>query len=198
MQWFHSILFTKFDKKVMLIYECRCLAIRSRYIESKKHIMKDIKISEHLSLAEICKSATATRLHIDNEPKEEHLNNAKIWAEHIFEPIRKHFGVPIGVISMFRCKTLNSAVGGSKTSEHLTASAGDLDQDGMNHGVSNKDVFEWAKKNLNFNQMIWEFGNDKNADWIHISYNCAEGAIQKKQILRASKSNGKTMYTVMK
>ncbi len=120
--------------------------------------MRDMKISAHLSLAEMCASATGTRLKISNEPDEKVISNMKIWAEHIFEPIRNHFNVPIAVISGFRCPKLNTAVGGSKTSEHVTGSAGDLDQDGMNKGVSNKDVFEFAKKNLNFNQMIWEFG----------------------------------------
>ena len=152
-----------------------------------------MKLSEHLSLAEVTKSNTAKRLGIDNTPTAEHLANLKLVAEKIFEPIRNHFGKPINVSSGYRSKALNEATpGSSATSQHCSGEALDLDQDEMNTGVTNKMVFDYIKNNLNFDQLIWEFGTDANPDWVHVSYEST--GRQRKQILRAVRVNGKTAY----
>ncbi|MFY8161500.1 MAG: D-Ala-D-Ala carboxypeptidase family metallohydrolase [Candidatus Kapaibacteriota bacterium] len=152
-----------------------------------------MQLSTHLSLAEFIVSDNAKRHGIDNTPTPEHLENAKILANKIFEPIRLKFGKPIYLSSGYRSKLLNGVTkGASKTSEHCTAEAMDLDQDGRGNHITNKEVFDYIKDNLEFNQLIWEFGTDKNPDWVHASYS-ANGK-QKKQILKAIRVNGKPKY----
>jgi hypothetical protein len=151
-----------------------------------------MQLSEHLSLAVVTRSDMAKRRGISNMPTPEHLENFKKLAENIFEPIFKHFGVPIFVSSGYRSKALNTAIGGSLSSQHCLGQALDLDMDGTKNGVTNKMVFDYIKANLNFDQLIWEFGTKDNPDWVHVSYN--PSGKQRKQILRAIKSGGKTAY----
>jgi zinc D-Ala-D-Ala carboxypeptidase len=153
-----------------------------------------MQISKHLSLAEVSRSETAKRRGINNTPTGEHLANFKKLAENIFEPIREHFGVPIIISSGYRSKELNSAIGGSLTSQHCQGEAIDIDMDGTS--ITNAQIFNYIKDNLNFDQMIWEFGTDKNPDWVHVSYESS--GKQRKQILKAVKSGGKTSYVPYK
>lgn len=150
-----------------------------------------MKISEHLSLAEVTRSETAKRKGISNNPTAEHLENFKLLAENVFEKIRNHFGVPIHISSGYRSKELNSAIGGSQTSQHSKGQAIDIDMDGSGDGVTNADVYNFIKDNLEYDQLIWEFGNDKNPDWVHVSYSKDKN---RKQRLKAVKKNGKTSY----
>jgi hypothetical protein len=151
-----------------------------------------MKLSEHLNLAEVTRSDSAKRKGIDNTPTPEHLENFKKLAQNIFEPIRKHFGVPIMISSGYRSKALNTAIGGSLTSQHCSGEAIDIDMDGTANGVTNKMVFDYIKSNLNFDQLIWEFGTKDAPDWVHVSFEST--GKQRKQILRAIKSGGKTAY----
>jgi zinc D-Ala-D-Ala carboxypeptidase len=151
-----------------------------------------MQISKHLSLAEVSRSETAKRRGISNTPTAEHLENFKKLAENIFEPIREHFGVPIHISSGYRSKELNSAINGSLSSQHCTGEAIDIDMDGSTNGVSNKMVFDFIKDNLDFDQLIWEFGNDSNPDWVHVSYETSRK--QRKQVLKAIRVNGATKY----
>jgi hypothetical protein len=155
-----------------------------------------MQISKHLSLAEVSRSETAKRKGINNTPSGEHLENFKKLAENIFEPIREHFAVPIHISSGYRSKELNASIGGASSSQHCSGEAIDIDMDGSSSGVSNADVFKYIKDNLNFDQLIWEFGSDSNPDWVHVSYE-ATGK-QRKQILKAVKSGGKTSYVPFK
>ena len=152
-----------------------------------------MKLSEHLSLKEFIKSNTATRLGIDNTPTDEHLENAKILAKEIFEPIRNHFDVPIGVSSGYRSEELNDAVKGSSSSQHCKAEALDLDAD-MFGKITNKEIFDFVRTNLKFTQLIWEFGTDSEPDWVHIGYNPDN---LKCQVLKAYKEGKKTKYKSM-
>jgi zinc D-Ala-D-Ala carboxypeptidase len=151
-----------------------------------------MRLSENLLLSEVIRSESAKRLGIDNMPKGEHLINLKLLAKNIFQPIRDHFKVPIHISSGYRSPALNSAVKGSLTSQHCSGEALDIDMDGSPHGVTNKMVFDYIKDNLNFDQIIWEFGTPANPDWVHVSYS-ASGK-QRKQVLRAVKVKGKTIY----
>jgi zinc D-Ala-D-Ala carboxypeptidase len=151
-----------------------------------------MQISKHLSLAEVSRSETAKRKGINNTPSGEHLENFKKLADNIFEPIREHFGVPIHISSGYRSKELNSAIGGSATSQHCSGEAIDIDMDGSASGITNAQVFNFIKDNLHFDQLIWEFGSNSNPDWVHVSYETT--GKQRKQILKAVKSNGKTAY----
>ena len=151
-----------------------------------------MQLSAHLSLAEVTRSDSAKRKGISNQPTPEHIENFKKLAEKVFEPIRKHFGVPIHISSGYRSKALNEAIGGSLTSQHCSGEAIDIDMDGSASGVSNADVFKYIKDHLEFDQLIWEFGTDKNPDWVHVSYESS--GKQRKQILKAVKVGGKTAY----
>ena len=150
-----------------------------------------MKISQHLDLVEVTRSETAKRRGISNEPTPEHLENFKILAENVFEKMRVHFGVPIRISSGYRSKALNTAIGGSLTSQHCKGEAIDIDMDGSSSGVTNKMLYDYIKDNLEFDQLIWEFGTDANPDWVHVSYSKVKN---RKQKLKAIKSNGKTSY----
>lgn len=141
------------------------------------------KISEHISYTEATKSVTAIKKNIDNTPDDQTLDRMKYVAKEIFEPIREHFGVPIMVTSFYRCPKLNKAIGGSSTSEHVYGSAMDLDADVLGM-ITNKDIFDYIKDNLTFNQLIWEFGTDKEPEWVHVS--CKKEG-NKNEIIRAYK-----------
>ena len=156
-----------------------------------------MNISENLTLSEVTNSMTAKRLGINNNPTPEHLANLKLVAEKVFEPIRKHFGKAIKVSSGYRSAALNAATpGSSSTSQHCSGEALDLDQDTTGTGITNKMVFDYIKDNLEFDQLIWEYGTDQNPDWVHVSYE-SKGK-QRKQILRCKRVNGRPSYTKYK
>jgi hypothetical protein len=151
-----------------------------------------MKLSQHLSLSEVTRSESAKRNGISNMPTEQHIANFKLLAEKVFEPVRVHFGVPIHISSAYRSIELNRVVKGSLTSQHCTGEAIDVDMDGSPSGVTNKMVFDYIKDNLEFDQLIYEFGDSKNPDWVHVSYEST--GRQRKQVLRAVRANGKTTY----
>jgi hypothetical protein len=151
-----------------------------------------MKLSEHLDLSEVIRSESAKRNGISNMPTEQHIANFKLLADKIFEPIRAHFRCPIHISSGYRSIELNRAVKGSLTSQHCQGEAIDIDMDGTPNGVTNKMVFDFIKNNLEFDQLIWEFGTNENPDWVHVSYEST--GRQRKQVLKAIRSNGSTQY----
>ena len=148
------------------------------------------KISKHISYKEATRSITALRLGIDNKPFEYELGNMKAVAENIFEPLRKWVGGAIKVTSFFRSEKLNKAIGGSATSQHCQGRAIDIDD--VYGYKTNAEMFHYIKDNLDFDQIIWEFGTDNNPDWIHVSYVSNER--NRGRVLKAIKENGKTKY----
>jgi hypothetical protein len=151
-----------------------------------------MNLSYHLTLEEATKSATAIRKGIYNLPVDEHLAALVNTANKIFEPIRNHFNVPIGVSSGYRSKDLNEAIGGSKTSQHCKGEALDIDAD-MYGSITNKQIFDFIRDNLDFDQLIYEFGTDIEPNWVHVSIK--QFGDQRKQILRASRVGGKVHYS---
>lgn len=151
------------------------------------------KISEHISYKEAVRSDTADRLNIINIPGETELDNMSTISEKIFEPLRSHVGGPIRINSFFRSVELNKAIGGSSTSQHCKGQAFDLDD---SYGcMSNAEMYKFVKDNLDFDQMIWEFGDDENPNWIHISYVSQEK--NRNRCLKAWKEHGRTRYTII-
>lgn len=149
-----------------------------------------MNISEHISLKEAVRSNTAARLNIHNFPDNDTLVTMQITAEHIFEPLRNHFNEPIYVSSFYRSPELNTAIGGSKKSQHCLGEAIDIDD--VYSKATNADFFYYIKDRLEFDQLIWEFGNDENPNWIHASYRLGENRMR---VLKAYKNkNGKTKY----
>lgn len=149
-----------------------------------------MQISKHITLEEACKSATADKLGIvNNNPSLNIINNMKLLAEKIFEPVRAHFKAPIKITSMYRGQQLNNHIKGSITSQHCTGEAMDID----NVKPTNKEIFDCIKDNLDFDQLIWEFGTKDNPEWVHVSYEST--GKQRNQVLRAEKINGKIVYS---
>ena len=144
-----------------------------------------MRLTAHFSLVEFIRSESAKRHGVSNQPTPEHLENIKILCERVLEPIRIKFG-PINLSSGYRSKVLNHYIGGSLKSQHCEGKAADIDMDGMG-SVTNKEIFEYIKYNLEFDQLINEF----NYSWVHVSYNLGKN---RNQILDALKVNNKTVY----
>lgn len=151
------------------------------------------KISKHVSYKEGVYSRTAERLGLKNDPSSDHLANMKLIAEKVFEPLREHVGSPIKINSFYRGPELNAAIGGSAKSQHCHGQAIDIDDTYGN--MSNADMYKYIKENLDYDQMIWEFGDDTNPSWVHVSYVSPE--TNRKRCLKAYKKNGKTKYRVI-
>lgn len=147
-------------------------------------------ISKHISMKEATKSITALRLGIDNTPNGDAISNMKEIAEKVFEPLRAWVGGAIKVNSFYRSPALNEAIGGSSRSQHCKGQAIDID-DVYGH-KTNAEMFTFIKDELSFDQMIWEFGNEDNPDWVHVSYVSEEK--NRNRILKAVRDDGKTKY----
>ena len=138
-------------------------------------------------------SDTAKRKGIENYPENtSHIDNMRLLAENIFQPIREAFCVPIFVSSGYRSIQLNIAIGGSSsTSQHMRGEAMDLDADRYGK-ITNSQIFNFIKDGLDFDQLIWEYGDSENPDWVHVSYK-SDG--NRKQILKVKRVNGKGVYS---
>ena len=147
-------------------------------------------ISKHISYHEGTYSRTAERRDLDNTPNKEQLKCMKEVAENLFEPLRKWVGGPIKINSFFRGEPVNTAIGGSTRSQHMKGQAIDID-DTFKH-KTNAEMYHYIKDNLDFDQMIWEFGTDKNPNWLHISW--VSHRPNRKKLTIAKKVNGRTKY----
>jgi len=152
-----------------------------------------MKISDHITYAEAIHSNTAKRKGIDNTPSEVQVLSMKLLAEKIFEPLRKWVGGPIKVNSFFRSVTLNEAIGGAASSQHCKGQAIDIDD--VYSYKTNAEMYKWIQGNLDYDQMIWEFGTDTQPNWVHISYVSKEE--NRNKCLKAYKENRKTKYKVI-
>ena len=152
-----------------------------------------MSISKHISYKEGVYSRTATRLGIKNNPNAEQMENMITIAEEVFEPLRAYVGGPIKINSFFRSPELNKAIGGSTKSQHCHGQAIDLDD--TFGRCTNAEMFEFIKKHLDFDQIIWEFGDEDNPDWVHVSYVSPEQ--NRNRCLQAYKENGKTNYKII-
>ena len=147
-------------------------------------------ISKHISDKEGVYSRTAQRLDINNTPTKQHKENMVKIAEEVFEPLRMYVGGPIKINSFYRSPELNKAIGGSIKSQHCQGQAIDLDD--TFGRATNAEMFEFVKEHLDFDQMIWEFGNNNNPDWVHVSYVSPQQ--NRNRCLKAYKKEGKTCY----
>ena len=147
-------------------------------------------ISDHVSYKEGTYSATALRRGLDNTPNDEQLKCMEDVAENVFEPLRKWVGGPIKINSFFRGEPVNTAIGGSKASQHMKGQAMDLDD--TFRRKTNAEMYYYIKDNLDFDQLIWEFGDDDNPNWIHVSY--VSHRPNRKKLTVAIRVNGKTKY----
>ena len=142
-----------------------------------------MNLSAHVTLAEFENSPTATTHGINNKMNESQIASAKLLCENVFEPLRIYLNTPIQISSGFRSLQLNKMIKGSSTSQHTKGEAMDLQ-------IGSKG-FNFIKDKLEFDQLIWEFGNDENPSWVHVSFSSKN----RKQVLKATKKNGKTIYS---
>ena len=142
-----------------------------------------MNLSAHVTLAEFQDSSTATTHGINNKMSEFQIASAKLLCENVFEPLRSYLNTPIKISSGFRSVQLNKMIKGSSTSQHTKGEAMDLQ-------IGAKG-FNFIKDKLEFDQLIWEFGNDENPSWVHVSFSSKN----RKQVLKATKKNGKTIYS---
>lgn len=151
------------------------------------------RISKHITYKEAVRSNTALRLNINNIPNDYEISNMVGIASNVFEPLREYVGGPIKINSMFRSEALNRAIGGSSRSQHCQGRAIDLD-DTFGY-KTNAEMFNYIKDNLNFDQLIWEFGDDTNPDWIHVSF--VSNDENRGRVLQAKIINGKKTYKII-
>jgi zinc D-Ala-D-Ala carboxypeptidase len=154
------------------------------------------KICKYLTIGEVIRSESAKRNGISNMPTAEHLENMKALGTNVFDKVREHIGKPIGLSSGYRSEALNNAIkGSSKTSQHCKGEAVDIDAD-IHGGTTNKEIFDFIRLNLDFDQLIWEFGTYEQPDWVHVSYKRNGG--NRKSILKAVRVNGEPKYLAWK
>ena len=142
-----------------------------------------MNLSKHVTLSEFQDSSTATTHGINNKMSESQIASAKLLCENVFEPLRSYLNTPIKISSGFRSVQLNKMIKGSSTSQHTKGEAMDIKIDAKG--------FHFIKDKLDFDQLIWEFGNDENPQWVHVSFSSKN----RKQVLKATKKNGKTIYS---
>jgi zinc D-Ala-D-Ala carboxypeptidase len=143
-----------------------------------------MNLSKHITLAEFENSPTATTHGINNKMNESQIASAKLLCENVFEPLRLYLNIPIKISSGFRSVQVNRKIGGSTSSQHCKGEAMDIKIDAKG--------FYFIKDKLEFDQLIWEFGNDEQPSWVHVSY---KKSGNRKQVLKATKRNGKTIYS---
>jgi len=142
-----------------------------------------MNLSAHVTLKEFQASGLATLRNLNNEMNETQIASAKLLCENVFEPLRIYLNTPIQISSGFRSVQVNKMIKGSLSSQHCKGEAMDLQ-------IGSKG-FNFIKDKLEFDQLIWEFGNDENPSWVHVSYSSKN----RKQVLKATKKNGKTIYS---
>ena len=142
-----------------------------------------MNLSKHVTLEEFQNSPTATTHGIKNEMSLSQIESAKLLCENVFEPLRIHLNIPIKISSGYRSPQLNKMIKGSLSSQHCKAEAMDIK-------IGAKGC-NFIKDKLDFDQLIWEFGNDENPSWVHVSFSSKN----RKQVLKATKKNGKTIYS---
>ena len=134
-----------------------------------------MKLTEHFTLEELVRSSKAEEMKVNNMEGVS-IDKLKKVAD-LLEVIRAAFGAPIWVSSGYRCKKVNDAVGGSKTSQHLLCEAADIK---ACKGHTNKELFEKIKslissKKIEVGQLIWEYGTKENPAWVHVSLKRTNG-----------------------
>jgi hypothetical protein len=146
-----------------------------------------MNLSKNLTLEEV----TRTNTGLPNVPGPAEVRALRLVAKMVFQPLRDALGVPIAVTSGYRSTRVNKAVGGSRTSAHTRGEALDLDAHVLG-GTTNRAIFEWLLQNVEFDQLIWEYGDPDEPAWVHVGYRATGN---RREVLKVSKLNGKTVYT---
>lgn len=149
-----------------------------------------MRIGKYIDLSDLTSSDTATRLHIDQTPSQDVIDALTNVVKFVYDPVCDHLGT-VRINSGYRSKELNHAIGGSTTSQHCKGEALDLSFNGIKSVNTNSTIFYYIFHNLEFDQLIWEFGTDKNPQWVHVSYSTK---FNRKEVLKSTKVGGRTSY----
>lgn len=151
--------------------------------------LKD-KVSDKFTLADVVRSQTAVQMKYDEQftPPQPIIDAAANLCKMILDRIP----YPFSISSFYRCDRLNKRIGGSLTSDHRLGRSVDID---TQNNANNAEIFNWIRQHCEFDQLIWEFGNDENPDWVHVSHR-KNGC--RNQVLRAVRENGRVKYITMK
>lgn len=117
-------------------------------------------LSKNFTLEEL----TVTNSKLPNKPNEEQIQSLKNLVKNVLQPLRDIYGKPIKVNSGFRSFAVNKTIGGATTSQHCKGEAADLDC------TDNSELFSIIREHLDFDQLIWESGDDIQPNWVHVSY----------------------------
>ena len=149
------------------------------------------KLSNHFTVGEVIASPTAEKYKINNEPSAAQWVRIKLLIEKVLEPTRVALGHPFVVNSIFRSKLLNQRVKGAGSSQHCANNGAAADIECPELG--NEVLFNYLLTNSDFDQLIWEYGNNKSPDWVHISY--VSPGLNRKQVLKCiADKNGNPNY----
>ena len=150
-----------------------------------------MQLSKNFTVAELSRSEAATRKGVDNTPPPEAVENLRALCEKVLQPLRDHMGKPMRVNSAYRGPEANKAVGGSKTSQHMTGEAADIEFDGFDNKLLAQKIVDLK---LPFDQLILEFykPGDPNSGWVHVSHK--RSGKQRGEVIRAVTKDGKTVY----
>ena len=120
------------------------------------------KLGKYFSLDEL----TVTHENLDNTPGPTARKNLKVLVDNLLDPLREMINEPISVNSGFRTLAVNKAIGGAQKpiSQHTKGEAADIEC------FDNAKLFQVIREHFQFDQLIWEKGNDRQPDWVHVSY----------------------------
>ena len=135
------------------------------------------------------KELTRTNKPIENIPTIKEVENLEFLVDLILDPAREKLRKPITVSSGFRNPEVNRAVWGSSTSQHLKGEAADLTC------YDNKKLFEIIRQQGRFDQLIWEYGTDREPAWVHVS--ASKYGRNRREVLRCKRINGEPSYIRM-
>jgi len=149
-------------------------------------------LSKNFSLAELCKSQTAIRMGLNNNPTDDQTENLRLLCERVLQPVRDHFNDIVTISSGFRTEILSNKIGSSSKSQHCKGEAADFEI----FGTPNNELADWIKENLMFDQLILEYytPGEPNSGWVHVSYTKEINSNRKEYLMAIRDSNGKTQY----
>ena len=142
-----------------------------------------MQLSKNFKLSEFEASATGSRLGIVNKIPADYVPNVQALVDHVLQPLADATGWTTDISSGYRNPTLNKAVGGVPSSQHLVGKAADTKHRTKQRGQIPR--VEVARKvlelGLPFDQMILY------PTFVHISYN---GGRNRRQVLYNSSYKG--------
>lgn len=120
------------------------------------------KLGKYLSLEEL----TVTHENMNNTPEPTARKNLKVLVDNLLDPLREMIHEPKALNSGYRTLAVNKAVGGAQNPiiQHTKGEAADIEC------FDNAMLFKTIRNHFQFDQLIWEKGNDRQPDWVHVSF----------------------------